>query len=132
MSIKKLIIMVIIFLSLCSCLTFYTLYNKDDNKVDVVAVNDIAQTLGEQWDNLGHIILPAQSYGLEYSVVDENDNFIAATKDGLDNDINSAIRNRDTIVNIKVNDKVLGKLIVCNNTDNILKQERTLLMFITY
>ena len=46
-------------------------------------------------------------------------NFIGATREGLNENINSAVNNRDTIVDILLDTKVLGKLIIYNNTNEL-------------
>jgi signal transduction histidine kinase len=124
MNIKKVIIAVVIFLSVCTSLILYAFRDRSEAKLDIVVVNDIAQSLAVQWGKLTQSDLPCLKYGLNYVVLDNNDNFIAATDKGLNNNINSAISNRDTIVDIKLNSKVFGKLIIYNNTNKIWEQYR--------
>ena len=120
MNIKKLIIMIVIFLLVCTSMILYAFRDRNEAKIDVIAVNDIAQTLAEHWDGLKQAELPCLQYGLDYVVLDDHMNFLAATRNGLNNTINSALSNRDTIVDIKLNEVVLGKLIIYNNTSKLL------------
>jgi len=124
MNIKKIIIFIVIILTVYSGVILYAFRDRREARIDVVAVNDISESLAEQWDRLEQIELPCLSYGLDYVVLDYNNNFLVATKRGLNNNINSAISNRDTIVDIKLNNRVLGKLVIYNNTSNIWKQNK--------
>ena len=84
----------------------YAFRDRNEAKIDVIAVNDIAQTLAEHWDGLKQAELPCLQYGLNYVVLDKDNNFLVATRNGLNNTINSAISNQDTIVDIKLNNTV--------------------------
>ncbi|MFD1174844.1 ATP-binding protein [Paenibacillus puldeungensis] len=87
-----------------------------DEGIDVVAVNDITQSLAEHWGSLDPAELPGQQYKLDYVVLDKHGDFTLATRRGLNERIDSAIQHRDTIVDIVQNDgTVLGKLIIYNN-----------------
>lgn len=112
-----------------------TLHNSKEYPIDVIAVNDISQSLAELaltegWEGLGQTELPGREYGLNYVVLDSMDHYIAATRQGLNTDRNSAIRNRDTIVNITNGDTLLGKLILYNDTADIWNRHRVHLLVI--
>lgn len=128
MNIKRVIIFIVIILSVNICVILYGFQDRSEAKIDVVAVNDITQSLTEQWGRLEQKALPCLQYGLDYVVIDDENNLIKATRRGLNNNINSAISNRDTIVDIKLNNKILGKLIIYNNTNDILQQYRKYLL----
>ena len=131
MKIKRTIIFIFIILSVCTWVIFYALSDRNEIKIDIIAVNDIAESLAEQWESLEQTELPCLQYGLEYVVIDYNNNFIVATRTGLNNNINAAISNRDTIVDIKLSNQVLGKLIIYNNTSKIWKEYRKYLITIS-
>lgn len=124
MNIKRITILITITLAVLIAAFYYVLLHRNEAKIDIVAVNDISQTLGKQWVSLRSTELPGLQYGLDYVVIDNNNKFIIATRDGLNNNLNTAISNRDTIVDIKLNNKVLGKLIIYNNTGEMWKQHR--------
>ena len=124
MNIKRITILIIITLAVFIGGFYYVLLERNEAKIDVVAVNDISETLAEQWGSLNSTELPGLQYGLDYVVIDHDNNFITATRNGLNNDLNNAIGNQDTIVDIKLNNKVLGKLIIYNSTNEIWRQHR--------
>jgi signal transduction histidine kinase len=124
MNIKRITILITITLSVFIAALYYVLLHRNEVKIDVVAVNDISETLAEHWGSLHRTELPGLQYGLDYVVIDHQNNFIIATRSGLNNNLNTAISNQDTIVDIKLNNKVLGKLIIYNSTSEIWKQHR--------
>lgn len=128
MKIKRVIIFIVIILSVCTWVIFYAFSDRSETKIDVIAVNDIAESLAEQWERLEQTELPCLQYGLDYVVIDYDNNFIVATRTELNNNINAAISNCDTIVDIKLSNQVLGKLIIYNNTSKIWQEYRKYLI----
>jgi nitrogen fixation/metabolism regulation signal transduction histidine kinase len=62
-------------------------------------------------------------------VITNEGRLIAATRHGLNEHINDAIRNRDTIVDITSDGVTVGKVVFHNDTENIMRQNRTSLIF---
>ena len=124
MNIKRITILIIVTLAVFIAAFYYVLLDRDEAKIDVVAVNDISQGLAKQWGRLQKTELPGLQYGLDYVVIDRHSKFIIATREGLNNNLNTAISNQDTIVDIKIDNTVLGKLIIYNNTTNIWNKHR--------
>lgn len=131
MNIKRFAISAAAVLLIGISLTFFAFHNFKPIKIDAVAVNDIAQLITEKWESLNNSQLPGLQYGLDYVVIDNSGKLLRATRRGLDEDIYSAINNRDTIVDIKRNDKTLGKLIIYNNTGELWNQLRNKLLVIS-
>lgn len=131
MNIKRIAVISIIVLLTCTSLTFFAFKYKGKIEIEVPKVNDIAQSLAKEWNSLEYAELPCLSYKIDYVVLDNENRFINATRDGLNNDLSSAIRNRDTIVDVKSQDKVLGKVIIYNNTNNEWIKFRNLLLIFT-
>lgn len=131
MNIKRIIVISIIVLLTCISITFFAFKYKGKTEIEVPKVNDIAQSVAKEWDSLEYAELPCLSYKIDYVVLDNENRFIKATRDGLNNDLSSAIRNRDTIVDVKSQDKVLGKVIIYNNTNNEWIKFRNLLLIFT-
>ncbi|WP_058302924.1 HAMP domain-containing sensor histidine kinase [Gorillibacterium timonense] len=96
----------------------------DEEGIDLVAVNDITQSLVEQWGRFDSVEWPGRQYGLDYAVLDNRGDFLGATRSGLNETVDEAIRNRDTIVDITQEGTVLGKLILYNHTREIWGQYR--------
>lgn len=121
---KKVITFLVLFITAFTGIIVYGMQSSNLSKVDIVAVNDISQTLAERWDNIEQNALPCLKYGLDYCVVDNDGNLVATTKPGLDADVTHAIINRNTVVDIQKDDKVLGKLIIYNNVETEFEKEK--------
>lgn len=130
MNIKSLTLLAIAIFLIGISTMLYLFPSTEDIEINVVEVNDISQSLAKQWDSLDNGDLPCLQYGLDYVVLDNKGNFIRATRSGLNEDINSAINNRDTIVDILLDTKVLGKLIIYNNTNELWRQHKNNMLII--
>lgn len=128
MNMKKLILFIFLILIACISMIRFALPNRSETQIDVVAVNDITESLAEQWETLDKIELPGLQYGLDYVVINNRGDLVRATKRGLNENIYSAIGNRDTIIDIKLNNKNLGKLIIYNNASELWQQYRKYLV----
>ncbi len=128
---KRSIILILAAFAVCVSLTIFVYRINIEDNLDVVALNDITQSLEENWNQVGQIELPGDQYALDYVVLDENDHMIAATRRGLNEELNSAIAHRDTIINITRDKQLLGKLIIYNSSnDRLLEYRRELLTFV--
>lgn len=128
MNIRRIIVLILIALFTCVGLTFFAFQYESISEIDVVSVNDIAQSLAKGWDTLEYSELPGLSYKMDYVVLDNENRLIKVTRDGLNNNLSAAIRNRDTIVDIKSDNRLFGKLIIYNNTNSILHRYRSYLL----
>lgn len=124
MKIKKVTILAVGILLLSIGIVLYIFNSASEVTIDIVAVNDITQSLVNKWGSLDQAELPGLHYQMEYVVLDHNGALVGATKHGLNQTIDSAIRNRDTIVDITLNGTGLGKLIIYNNTKELWEHYR--------
>lgn len=131
MNIKKIICFILIILLINISAVVFIFQRTYEFSIDTVAVNDITQTLAEQWNSLKSEGLPVFRYKLDFAVIDDKGRFIGATRRGLNENVTSAVKNRDTIVDITKNGTVLGKLIIYNNTNDLWMQYRDNLLVFT-
>lgn len=124
MNIKKVTILAVTILIISISIFLSVFRNVNKVSIDTVAVNDITQSLAENWGSLKNAELPCSEYKMDYVVLDKNGDVVNTTRRGLNEDLNSAIKNRDTIVDITLDDTVLGKLIIYNNTIVLWEQYR--------
>ncbi|OKP99528.1 HAMP domain-containing sensor histidine kinase [Paenibacillus sp. P46E] len=130
MSIKKVTFLAVAILFIGISVILFIFRSLNEAGIDVVAVNDITQSLAEHWGSQEQSELPSRQYGLEYTVLDSRGDLVGATRRGLSENIDSAIHNRDTIVDITRNGTVLGKVIIFNNTSELWEKYRNdLLVF---
>lgn len=128
---KKYIILISIFLVLSALIIIFSFKNSSELDLNITEVNDIVETLKSNWDNLDKNNLPGKQYKLDYVVLDKDDNYIVSTKSGLNTDIVSAIKNKDTFFYITDNDLIIGKIIFYNNSREEIHSYRIKLLIIS-
>lgn len=93
--------------------------------LDITVVNDIVKSAEENWDSLRTMEkLPGLKYGLSYTILDTQGKVVVKTAPWLSGDLNQAISHRDTIVDIYRGTHSLGKLILYNNYEEALMQQK--------
>lgn len=88
---------------------------------DPVAVNDIVYKVTNDFDSLDKHVNMTE---LEYVVLDNDENILYKTKSGLSESQNAAIMHRDTILDIKKEGGIVGKLIIYNESLNALQEQK--------
>ena len=111
---------------------FLTFRGIPEPQLDAVHVNDIVKTFADNWVFIqGGEAPPVFHYDLDYVVIDNDEKLIAASRRDLNENINDAIRNRDTIADIKVADEIVGKVIIYNDTFHIWEQNEARLIAVS-
>jgi len=92
-------------------------------------VNEIVKTIAENWDDLRddfyykNGILPFGNE-IDYVVIANGGSLVAATRSGLNEQFNDAVRNRDTLVDVIVGGETVGKVVFHNDTARVMEQNR--------
>lgn len=117
MKVKSISILLIIFFLSSFLLNYTLLHSKLDSSIDVVAVNEIVKEYEGHWEDvISHQnIISNNQNELEYAILDANNNLMFQSKEGITTDINSAIGHRDTIVDIRKENEIVGKAIIYNS-----------------
>lgn len=92
-----------------------------DFSQDTVAVNEVVQSVTKDFNVLEE---HKNTTALDYVVLDENGNLLYKTKSGLSESVNAAITHRDTILDITINDAVVGKVIIYNDGAQTLQSQK--------
>ncbi len=116
MKVKRIVLLLVIALAIGAGLTLSVGRSRRQEKLDMTAVNDILQSVAEQWETLSGENLPGMQYGMDYLILDRNKQLLIATRGGLNENIPAAIANRDTILDVTRNGELLGKLILYNDS----------------
>ncbi len=111
---------------------------KGDTEQDAVAVNEVLWTVQDGWAEGGagadgsradaagiFADTCGETAGLDYVVLDLGGEVLFRTGTGLSESIHEAVCHRDTILDIRVDDEVVGKLIVNNDTGDDLREGRS-------
>lgn len=88
---------------------------------DTVAINEVLKRLETDWNNLDSS--PVYN-GLDYVVLDGEGRVLFRTTQGLSESISTATAHRDTMLDIRQGEKIVGKLIVYNRADAVYESRR--------
>ncbi|MDQ0089585.1 signal transduction histidine kinase [Paenibacillus anaericanus] len=91
-----------------------------ETNVDTVAINNIVKQVESHWEYIDQG--DYSNVSQPFVVMDLTEKVLYTTEDHLASSVNEGIRNRDTIVDVVVNGTIVGKVIVPNNSNNILRQ----------
>lgn len=94
---------------------------KGEKPRDTVAVNEAVQTVQRNWGSLESHCDPTS---LEYVVLDSRGTVLYRTEEGLSESLNTAIRHKDTILDLEVDGAVVGKLIIYNSDAAVFQAEK--------
>lgn len=121
----------IIFLFILTFITEITittiLFDKTSSvKQDTLEVNECLKTIEENYNDKNYYYK-----GLDYTFVDNNDYVIYKSSKSKTNSLNQAIKNNDIILDVKVDNKVVGKIYIKNSTEELIhKYKKTLFVII--
>ena len=90
-------------------------------KQDTVAVNEIVNSLKKDWTALENHV---NSTAYEYAVLDDKDEVLIRTKEGISDSINKAIEHQDTILLIELDETIVGKVIIYNKSSEVLAKQK--------
>lgn len=102
-------------------------FPKAEKSQDTVAVNEVVQTVQNDWDSLGE---HSNCTSLEYVVTDLNGEVLYRTKENLSESMNAAISHKDTILDIEVDGVTTGRVIIYNNDAQIFQTENQIVVFV--
>lgn len=97
---------------------FFFMSQKAENTQDTVLVNEAVQSVQNDWYTLEN---HKNQTTLDYVVIDMNEKVLFQTKAGLNENINGAVKHRDTILDIKAGGLVVGKIILDNSSAQTFK-----------
>lgn len=88
---------------------------------DTVAVNEVVQSVTQDFNSLED---HKNSTILDYVVLDEFDNILYKTQSNLSESVNQAIAHRDTILDITIDNELVGKVIIYNKGAQTLQTQK--------
>lgn len=93
---------------------------------DTVAVNEVLHSLQTDWNCLeGHVNTTA----LEYAVIDRDGALLYRTRPGLSETVNAAIRHKDTVLDIEIQNQPVGTLLIYNGDAFAFQARKQTLVF---
>lgn len=109
MKYKAFLLILIIFLAAEVFAVTRLLSGSSGDLQDTVKVNEAVKSVQEDWDNIN---AHKNVTDLDYTVLDNDGTVLFGTKEGLSESVNEAITQRDTILDIKSDNAVVGKIII--------------------
>ncbi len=101
--------------------------HRTENFQDTVAVNEVVQTVQRDWGSFPDHINHTE---LDYVVLDAGEAVLYRTKSGLSENRNTAIRHKDTILDVEIDGAVVGKVIIYNNDAQVFQSEKQITVLV--
>ena len=125
MKMKGMLFALLLFLLPGIAFVLFAFRKVPDTEMNITNVNDIVSTFSEHWDLIYEgDYMPEFPYNLDYAVIDHEGRLVAVTRSGLNETIVDAVRDRDTILDIKANDRLAGKIIFHNDANHIMEKHQ--------
>lgn len=120
---KKQVLLICFFLVLIAeiiALVAFAIQTPDFSQ-DAVIVNEVVQSVTEDFNAIEE---HKKVTTLDYVVLDESGNLLYKTKSGLSESINAAITHRDMVLDITIDNIVVGKVIIYNDGAQMLQSQK--------
>lgn len=92
------------------------LFNKiSDVKQDAIKVNECVKTVEENYNNESKYYKE-----LDYVIIDKDGKLIYKTNNTKTKTLNDAIKNNDIILDLELNNEIVGKILIKNTTDELI------------
>lgn len=114
---KKYLILFIIFTIIIEILITNMFINKNEYNNDSVKINELVSQIKE---NYGDSSKYPNSF--EYTIIDNNESIIYKTDKSTSKSLNEAYKNKDTIIDIIIDNEIKGKIIINNNFGEIINK----------
>lgn len=122
MKIKLLIILILAVFAAGITSTIIIINNKKIPEVDLVAINEIVKTVEKNWGQITEKTFHNSDIKQPFSITDHLGNVIYQTSGNQYNNLYDAIKNRDTLIDLKLNNEVVGKIIIHSSEQEIVEQ----------
>ncbi|MGX6445824.1 HAMP domain-containing sensor histidine kinase [Neobacillus sp. K501] len=122
MRFKLLLVTILVFFSAGIVLSVIVIKNHNIPEVDLVAINDVVKTVEKNWGQVNEETFLKSELKQPVSIIDRLGNVIYQTPGNHFIDINDSIKNRDTLIDLKQNNQIVGKLVIHNNEKEIVEQ----------
>ena len=120
----KLIIILLLTFIFEVTLSTYLFKKIDSIKQDTIKINECVKQIEENY----HIKYNS-CRSMDYTLLDENNKFFYKTVNASSKSINDAIKNNDIILDLIVDEKIIGKILIKNNTTYLIKQYKSSILY---
>ncbi|WP_019155223.1 HAMP domain-containing sensor histidine kinase [Robertmurraya massiliosenegalensis] len=132
MNIKRLIATILLLCGTGIVLSAIIIKDKNLSEVDIVAINDVVKTVEKNWGRVSEETFDNHNIKYLFTIVDNSGNIIYQTPGIEYSSIHDSIINRDTFIDVKKNNEIVGKVIIPNNEQEIVHEmKHELIIFIS-
>jgi len=103
---------------------------KLDSDMDNVAVNEIVKQVESHWGHIGQGDYSAVK--LQFAVIDNSGQLLYRTSDRPSTTLHDAIKNRDTITDVRVDGVLAGKVIIHNDYKQVVQHIKKRLVIVVF
>lgn len=111
-----------------AALLFAFAFRQSDDELNTVLVNDVVQSVQQDWEDMAH---HENHTGLDYVVLNRSGAVLFRTGSGLSESLNVAVRHRDTILDIQVDNEPVGKILIYNDASRTFREQRQAVILFT-
>lgn len=129
MRLKWLIVMILVVFSSGIVTSVIIIKNKSIPEVNLVAVNEVVKTVEKNWGQVNGDLFKQIDLQQPFAIIDSMENVIYQTSGTQFSNLFETIKNRDIIVDLKQEETFVGKIIIKNNEQEILKKMKSELTF---
>lgn len=115
-----LMILFLIFAAEAAALFLFAVQPEDGGQ-DAVMVNEALRSVEQDWEKIGR---HENKTALDYAVLGADGEILYQTNGHVSKSVNEAVIHRDTMLDIRPDGTVVGKLIVCNDSARALRHKR--------
>lgn len=111
---KKLLLALMLTIFAASITLLFLIFNlKVETPTDRVAINTIVKLTEQHWDKLEPKLYKESPY--DFAIIDTSGKLKYQTENVISVSVNEAINNRDILVDVVVQDQLVGKVIINND-----------------
>ncbi|QTD40452.1 HAMP domain-containing sensor histidine kinase [Sporosarcina sp. Te-1] len=131
MRIKLLVTIILIVFSIGISVSIMVINNKTIPKVNLVDINDVVHIAEKNWGHISGDLFHTSDIEQPVSIIDNGEHVVYRTPGTYFTNLYEAIKNKDTIIDVKQNNEIVGKLIIHNNEQEIIQQLKSELVTFT-
>lgn len=116
---KRFLVLILLTFLLEGLITGFFLLRAQDTKQDTVAINDCIKVIEENYGQEDKYLRSPS-----YSLIDNNGILLYTNAEGISTSVNEAVKNNDTILDVKQGDTVVGKVLFHNDTQERIEKNQ--------
>jgi len=116
---KSFLVFILLTFVLEGAIAGYFLFRSRDVKQDAVAVNDCVKVIEENFGRSDKYLTT-----LTYSLIDTDGNLLYKNAEDISTSVNEAVKNNDTILDVKQGDRVVGKVLFHNDVQERIEKNQ--------